>query len=497
MNIIDSFPLNSLSELQYFNLLPLFLITIGAVLAILLGTHKKDGRHRAFFASMGFLIAAIFVEQTSVLGSDVAILGETLVFNMFSKTLSVFILIFSLLATLVTYGHDKKDDLLPEVYGLILFATAGMMLMTLTQHLLFMFIAIEIMSFAVYILVSMRRSSRHSAEAGLKYFILGGLASALYLYGSSLIFGGTGSFDLDKISRLIALRKETSFIFTIGLGLVIVAMLFKVGAVPFHSWVADVYQGASTNITGFMGAAVKFTSFMALAKITYFLITDSFNQGTVWFEYIFWIAAALSMIYGNIVAISQNELKRMLSFSTIAHTGYLLLGLYSILNAAQSGDYLSLENLVIYLFFYAITNLGAFAIISQFEERNQKDLSFDQLAGLGTKHPFLGAMLSLFLLSMAGIPLTSGFIAKYGLLNSVVSTGEIPLVVIAVLSSVVSVFYYLRVIIIMFMKESTTRIASYQRLKGAGLVAFFTAWATLQFGLFPSALISFVKLISR
>jgi NADH-quinone oxidoreductase subunit N len=198
------------------------------------------------------------------------------------------------------------------------------------------------------------------------------------------------------------------------------------------------------------------------------------------------------MIFGNFVAIAQTELKRMLSFSTIAHSGYLLLGLYAI--NSEDG---SVSSLVLYLFFYALANLGAFAIISLFEEKNQKDLHLEQIAGLGMKHPFLGLMLTVFLLSMAGIPLTSGFIGKYGLFSSAVTAGEVPLVIIAVLTSVVSVFYYLRVIVYLFMKESGQEVAKYQAMRGASIAAFVSAAATIQFGVFPKAIIHFVKMITR
>ena len=492
MSLIEVFPLNPLSYSELQNLLPLFFLSFGAVGSLLLGTHKQKGHLLAFGLSFLTVMAALFQTNHILFTSDVSILGETLIFSPFTKTLSLMILVFSGIALLLTYGQDKKEGLLAEIYGLILFATAGMILMVSTQHLLFMFIALEIMSLAIYVLVAMRRTSRFSAEAGLKYFILGGLASALFLYGSSLIFGATGSFQMGTISSFLETHSQPSFIYYAGLGLVLVAMLFKVGAVPFHGWVPDVYQGASTNVTGFMGAAVKFTAFMAFAKIGQNLVFIESVAGLTWFQNFVWLVAAASMIYGNFVAISQHEIKRMLSFSTIAHTGYLLLGLYAMnIGSASSQD------VILYLFFYALANLGAFAVISQFEGKNQKDLTLDQMAGLGLKHPFLGAFFTLFLLSMAGIPLTSGFIGKYGLFSSAVNAGEVPLVVIAVLTSVVSVYYYLRVIVYMFMKESNSGIATYQGLKGAGLAAFISAAATIQFGLFPKAVISFVKMISK
>ena len=420
------------------------------------------------------------------------IFGKSLIFNPFTKSLGLMTMLFAFIAVILTFGQDKKEGLLSEIYGLILFATAGMVLMVSTYHLLFMFVALEIMSLAVYVLVAMRRSSRFSAEAGLKYFILGGLASALFLYGSSLIFGSTGTFDLMMIRQHLVSGQPLSFLYYMGLGLIVTAMLFKVGAVPFHGWVPDVYQGAATNVTGFMGAAVKFTGFMAFANIARHMVFVENVQGLFWFESFIWLASAASMIYGNFVAISQTEIKRMLSFSTIAHTGYLLMGL-----GALGGPGNSNESIILYLFFYALSNLGAFAVISQFEVKNQKDLTIEQFAGMGLKNPLMGAFFTLFLLSMAGIPLTSGFIGKYGLFNSAVAAGEVPLVVIAVLTSVVSVYYYLRVIVYMYMKEPSSDSIVFTRMSGASVAALFSAAVTLQFGLFPRMMIQLVKFLSR
>nr|MBA2405914.1 NADH-quinone oxidoreductase subunit N [Bdellovibrionales bacterium] len=248
----------------------------------------------------------------------------------------------------------------------------------------------------------------------------------------------------------------------------------------------------ATNVTAFMGAAVKFTAFLAFARIAQNLIFVDTVPGLVWFQNFIWLVAAASMIFGNIVAISQNELKRMLAFSTIAHSGYLLLGLYA-MNLGEESS----QSLVLYLFFYALANLGAFAVISLFEEKNQKDLHIEQIAGLGIKHPILGTFFTIFLLSMAGIPLTSGFIGKYGLFSSAVSAGEVPLVIIAVLTSVISVYYYLRVVVYLFMKETTADTAKYQKLKGASIAALLSAAATVQFGLFPQAIIHFIKMIAK
>lgn len=492
MNLIEMFPMKSLEGIELYSLLPLFTLSFGALGSLLAGTHKERGRDWAFAIALIVLVVTMIQGAYALLSPDVTLLGETIIFSPLTKTISLMVMSFSFIAVILTYGQDRKEGLLAEIYPLILFSTAGMILMMCTSHLLFMFIALEIMSLAIYVMVAMRRSSSFSAEAGLKYFILGGLASALFLYGTSLVFGATGSFQLADIRAFLSAHHNPSFIYYIGLGLVITSMLFKVGAVPFHGWVPDVYQGASTNVTGFMGAAVKFTAFMAFARVAQHLVFVKDVQGLNWFETYIWVVAAASMIYGNFVAISQSEVKRMLSYSTIAHTGYLLLGLYAMDLGNESS-----QSVILYLFFYALANLGAFAVISQFEQKHQKDLTLEQMAGLGLKHPVLGACFTLFLLSMAGIPLTSGFIGKYGLFNSVVAQGEVALVVIAVLTSVVSVYYYLRVIVFMYMKEATSETAIYQSLRGAGVAAIISAIATLQFGLFPRAIIQFVKLIAR
>ena len=492
MEIIKYFPLNSLSSAELMNLLPLFTVVFGAMFSLLLGTHKTKGRGYSFATAFTFLALAIAQATINLYTSDVTLLGGTLTFSPFTKTVGVMIMIFAMIGALLTYGQDKKEGLLSEIYALMMFSTAGMILMVSTTHLLLMFIALEVMSLAVYVMVAMRRSSSFSAEAGLKYFILGGLASAFFLYGSSLVFGSFGTFELSAIENTLRDTANPPFIFFIGLGMIVAAMLFKVGAFPFHGWLPDVYQGASTNVTGFMGAAVKFTAFIMFVRISQGMVFIETVAGLKWFQHCIWFVAAASMIYGNFVAISQNEIKRMLSFSTIAHTGYLLLGLYA-MNQPNG----TIDSLIIYLFFYALANLGAFAVISIFEEKNQKDLHIEQIAGMGAKHPVLGFFMTIFLLSMAGIPLTSGFMGKYGLFSAAVKAGEIPLVVIAVLTSVVSVYYYLRVIVYMFMKESTVESAKYHRLTGASIAALTTAAGTFYFGLFPRVFMDFIQMITK
>jgi len=492
MNLLSYFPSVSLSAEELSSVVPLLVISFGGLFSLIGGTEKKHGRTVAFSIALMTVLGGLCYGCVRVFEPGVSLLGGTLVFSPFTRSMSLMAMFFCVVALIHTYGQDKKEGMLAEAYGLILFSTVGMMLMLCTHHLLFTFIALEIMSLGIYVLVAMRRSSSFSSEAGLKYFILGGLGSAFLLYGASLIFGATGSFNLLDIQAFLIKNPEPSFIYYIGAGMILAAMLFKIGAFPFHGWVPDVYQGASSHITGFMGAAVKFTAFVALARMAQHLIFVEKVVHLEWFQSVVWLVCALSMIYGNFVAIAQHEIKRMLAFSTIAHTGYLLLGIYTMGRGELSPQYL-----VLYLFFYALANQGAFAIISMFEDKNQKDLSLDQIAGLGMKHPMMGALLTIFILSMAGIPLTAGFIGKYGLFSAAVRSGEIVLVVIAVLTSVVSVFYYLRIIIGLFMKDGDKDVAQFHFLKGAIFAAIVTASGTLAFGIFPQTMIQFVKLISK
>jgi NADH-quinone oxidoreductase subunit N len=491
MQINQIFTVQNLSHSELISLVPLFILAFGAILSLISAPLKNIGHKASFFISIVTLSLALFFSWLNVDAAEVNLLNGVLVLDNFTKSISLMLLLLAFIGCLLSFGKDKKEGMLAELYPLIIFSTMGMILMTSTMHLLFMFIALEIMSLAIYVLVSMRRSSQFSAEAGLKYFILGGLASAIMLYGISLIFGSTGTFHLTQINEFITARTEIPLLLFIGISLVTISLLFKVGIFPFHGWIADVYQGASSNITGFMGAAVKFTAFLAFARFAQNTIFIQTVPHMTYLKMFLGVTAALSMIYGNIVAISQNEIKRMLSYSTIAHSGYLLLGLY-VLNI-QDATY---ETLVLYLFFYAIANLGIFGVISQFENKNQKDLTLDDISGLGLKYPFYSTLFTVFLLSMAGIPLTAGFIGKYGLFSAAVNAGEVPLVVIAVLTSVISIYYYLRVIVYLFMKESGQSQTQFSNLKGASVAALISAFFTMQFGLFPRGIIELVRMFS-
>ncbi len=486
-SLLEVFPLAPFGSEEFFGLLPLFILSITAVAGLIASPGLKGRRLGMIIAAIGVVISMAVTFQ-GIFDPAVNILDGTLLLDKFSKFLSLVLHACALLGIFVTYGYDEAENILSEIYALLVFALAGMVLMVSTTHLAFMFIALEIMSLSIYVIVAMKRTSRFSSEAGLKYFILGGLASAFFLYGAALLFGSQGTFVL---SKMVASSAGYSPIFYVGTLFVLIGLLFKVGAFPFHSWIPDVYQGATTSVTGFMGAAVKLTAFVALIRVTQFLVfIPDFTQ-TLIFQSLLAVVATMTMVYGNFVALQQSELKRMLAYSTIAHTGYLLVGLLSL-----STTSLNAYSLVVYLTLYAFANIGIFALIIMLETRGSKDVVIEELSGLWKSSPLIAIAMSVFLLAMAGIPLTSGFVGKYLLFSKAVSSNFVPLVVIAVLTSVVSVYYYLRVIVLMFMKDQVgERKVNASLWSGCLVTAVICLILTVDLGIFPSGFIDFVSML--
>jgi NADH-quinone oxidoreductase subunit N len=323
----------------------------------------------------------------------------------------------------------------------------------------------------------MRRTHRTSAEAGMKYFILGGLASATFLYGSAIIYGATGAFTLPEIAAAPSLPLKTA-----GFVLVVAGLLFKVGAVPFHSWVPDVYQGSALPITGFMAAAVKFAAFTVLADVVSTSFAD--DTGSI-IKWILIISAVLTMAWGNLAALTQRSLKRLLAYSSVAHTGYLMIGVI----AGGTSPSIAVS---LYLIFYAFATLGSFACL-QILAPGSDDVPIEALAGRGLTHPLTSAGLTLFLFAMAGIPMTAGFIGKYLVFGSGVSGGHIPLVVLGVLTSVVAVYYYLRIVVSLYMKPVESQYPAPILKLGTALVTILCMITTLYYGLAPANIISFFE----
>jgi NADH-quinone oxidoreductase subunit N len=331
-----------------------------------------------------------------------------------------------------------------EVFPLSMFALGGMLLFPAADDLLTMFVALEVLSLPLYLLCGLARRRRLlSQEAALKYFLLGAFSSAFFLYGVALLYGYAGTLRLAGIAGAISAGRGNTAMALIGVALLTVGVLFKVGAVPFHSWIPDVYQGAPTPITGFMAAATKIAAFGAMLRIFYVALP---GLAADW-RPVLWAVAILTMTVATITAITQTDVKRMLAYSSIAHTGFILIG---VIAANQAG----LSATMFYLFAYGFTTIGAFAVVSLVRTADgAEDTDMTHWAGLGRRSPLLALTFSLFLLAFAGIPLTSGFVGKFAVFKAAAQGGATPLVIVGVIASGIAAYFYVRVIVLMFFTD--------------------------------------------
>jgi NADH-quinone oxidoreductase subunit N len=330
-----------------------------------------------------------------------------------------------------------------EYYALLLFSLVGMIMMATANDLLVVFVALEILSLAVYVLTGIRRDDPQGTEAAFKYFLLGAFSSAFFLYGIAFTYGLTGSTRLDRVGAYLAAQSMADNpMILLALGLLLVGFAFKISAVPFHMWTPDAYEGAPAIVTGFMSTAVKAAAFAAFARV----FLSAFEPFSTQWAPVVWILAAATMILGTVVGVAQSNLKRMLAYSSIAHGGYLLVGLVA---ANQVGK----AAILFYLLAYAITNLAAFGVIALLGTRDRPNDELRDFAGLWHTHPALAALMTVSLLSLGGLPPTVGFIGKWYIFSAAVSAGYYGLAIIGVLTSVISVFFYLRVVVMMYMAE--------------------------------------------
>jgi NADH-quinone oxidoreductase subunit N len=338
----------------------------------------------------------------------------------------------------------KAGVMQTEVFPLTLFALGGMLLFPAADDLLTMFIALEVLSLPLYLMCGLARRRRLlSQEASLKYFLLGAFSSAFFLYGAAMLYGYAGTLSLVGIADAIHANDGKASLALIGVGLLLVGVLFKVGAVPFHSWIPDVYQGAPTPITAFMAAATKIAAFGALLRIFYVAVPEIRGD----WRPVLWAIAILTMIVGTLTAVTQSDVKRMLAYSAVAHTGFILVGVIAL---NESG----LSSTLFYLFAYGFSTLGAFAVVGLVRDKNGEEATaMARWAGLGRRYPIVGIVFSLFLLAFAGIPLTSGFVSKFAVFKAAGEGGAIPLVIVGVIASAIAAYFYVRVIVLMFFTD--------------------------------------------
>ena len=466
----------------------------GTVLAILASVMRAiRPKWPVFLLSLATCAVGLIYSVDLIHHDSVQLFNQMMISDGYSNFFNILFLASAALTLLASFRYLDKENLQhPEYYVLVLFSALGMMLMSSALDLMVIFIALELMSLCIYTLVGFRRSDRRSNEAAMKYFILGSAASALLLYGVALLYGATGSTQLHTILAFLKAHPSgMTPVFTLGAWLVILGFLFKVACVPFHMWMPDVYEGAPAPITGFMTTGLKAAAFATFLRV---FVSLGYGQGLAesiqrHIHDILWVCAVLTMIAGNVIALSQTNVKRLLAYSSIAHTGYLLIGF--IAGSANEQGY---APVVMYLVSYAVMNLGAFAVLTALAQRDDSGLNLHDLSGLSQRHPWLAFSLAVFMFSMAGIPPTAGFAAKYMLLYSAVQANEIPLVIISVLCSAISVYYYLRVLVFMYMREPVGAPSSSQRVPiWSTLALAVTLVLTLQIGVFPSKLVLAAK----
>ena len=370
-----------------------------------------------------------------------------------------------------------------EFYPLLLFSTSGMMLMAHAVNLLTVFVAIELLSIPLYILCGIARPRLDSEESSMKYFLLGAFASGFLVYGIALIYGATGTTQLTEIARKVTIDGTTNTLLLFaGTGLVLVGLGFKVAAVPFHMWTPDVYEGAPTTVTAFMATATKAAGFAAVLRVFLFGLGPIISA----WQPIIAVISALTMIVGNVVALSQTNLKRMLAYSSIAHAGYALIGV-------AAGNSLGATGVLFYLVSYAATTLAAFAVMTALSTPAGEDQSIDAYAGLARRRPLLGLVMALAMFSLTGVPPTAGFAGKYFLFQAAVGSGLTWLAIIGVLTSVISAYFYLRVVVTVFMREPSAEAAPLSASNATrGVAIAITAIATLVFGILPTPLLNLV-----
>jgi len=439
--------------------------------------HTMKRELLAVIAVLGIVIAFFFL-MNDWNSSQTAFNGMVRLDN-YAIAFSIIFLLGGLMAVLLSLNHVEEEYLsYGDFYGLILFALVGMMLMASSTNLLVIFLGLELLSLSLYVLAGIRKMRADSVEASLKYFLLGAFATGFFLYGVALIYGATGSIDLQDVARYIANNGFTGVMLVAGSLLLIIGFSFKAAFVPFHMWTPDVYQGAPTPATAFMSSGAKGAALAALLRV---VVTGVPISRGDW-EVILWLIAALTMTVGNVVAIAQSNVKRMLAYSSIAHAGYLLIGVLAGSSLGQAG-------ILFYLVVYTFMNLGAFGVISYFGASNKREnLNLEDYRGLGYKYPFASLAMAVFMFSLAGVPPTGGFVGKFYLFNAGIQAGYTWLVIIGVLNSVISAYYYLRVVVNMYMREPEHEVSVPRANLGLSLALLVAMLAVLQTGIMPSRL---------
>jgi len=463
---------------DYIRLLPEIVLSVFGMIVMLLdpvmderGSQKTLGGI-ALIGALGALAATLFQAQYPGYGFWAVIQVDA-----FSVFFHFLVAAVTAVVILTSYEYMAVQEIRAgEYYGLILFGAVGMSLMSSAVELVLIFIALEISSISTYILAGFRRRAAISSEASVKYFLLGSFATAFFLYGVALMFGATGSTSIKTIGDVLASGNIPILAYA-GIAMMFVGLGFKVAAAPFHVWTPDVYEGAPSPVVGFMSTAPKAAVFAVLLRIMF----EAHAPGRIW---LIWVVAALSMTLGNIGALVQDNVKRLLAYSSIAHAGYLLMAF-----AALPSN--GIPAAMFYSASYAAMNVGAFAVVSHFGSAGERYVTLEDYSGLGRRSPLLAATLTIFLLSLIGIPITGGFFAKFYVFSAALQADLVGLVIIGVLNSAIGAYYYLRVIVAMYMREPRGEVAVSSVPVGLGTALAISVLATIYLGVLPGRVLEY------
>ena len=480
-----------LPDVEYSALVPLLAPIGGALLLLLLGSLVPGRPAKGTYAFVGVtsglasLVAAWFQWQDIRDTGPYQAVANAVVIDGFAVFFVVTIAIAVVLGSLVADSYLRREELDgPEFYVLMLLSASGGMTMAVANDLIVLFLGLEILSIALYVLAGFHRGRGASREAALKYFLLGSFSSAVFLYGIALVYGATGSTQLPEVAGYLARNVATSNgVLLAGMALLLVGLGFKVAAVPFHTWTPDVYQGSPTPATAFMAAAAKAAGFAGLLRVFF----STFATLRLDWQPIVWVLAVLTIVVGSVLALVQSDIKRMLAYSSISHAGYVLIGL-------QAANPEGIAGSLFYLLSYTFMVLGSFAVVTLVGRRGDSRHDLDNYRGLAARRPGLALAFTVFLLAQAGIPFTTGLWAKFYVLSAAVEARSYALALVGVLAAVVAAFFYLRVTVLMYMAAPDDEAGPPVRIPGTvGLALGLTLAFTVVFGFLPSPVIDFAE----
>lgn len=483
MNII-------IPAINWASIAPELVVFITAMVVLLMGAFSPriSGGVAAGISLLGIIIG--FLVTASLWGSSELAFANMLALDNYHLFFNFIFLIctgLTILASIDYFGKSSEPVEHAEYYALLLFACVGMMFMAAGTDLITIFLGLETMSIAIYILAAFVKKDMRGNEAALKYLLLGAFSTGFLLYGIALIFGATGSTNLATIYKYLSgFANISSPMLLFGMAFLIVGFGFKIASVPFHMWTPDVYEGAPTVVTAFMSAGVKAAAFASFLRVFVYALPSLQPN---WIG-ILWLLAILTMTLGNLAALLQENIKRMLAYSSIAHAGYIMIGMVAAKNAAADiGTY----SILYYLLAYTFMNIGAFIIVVLYGRKAEDNLNISDYAGMGYKYPVLGATMAIFMFSLAGIPPTAGFVGKFYVFAAAIKSGFVDLAIIGVINSVLSVYYYLRVTVMIYMKDPAADTARLQFSRSATFATTIAALATLILGIFPEMFIALAR----